>query len=204
MAAVDAGAGPDVEHVVGGADGVLVVLDHDHGIAEIAQPLERFQQPRIVALVQPDRRLVEHVEHAGEPRADLRGEPDALALAAGERARGARQREIFEPDVDQEFEPVADFLEHPHRDLVLLGAELAGQFGEPFAGALDRHLGDLADMQAADLHAQRLGLEPDSRLQAAQGMSVKYFAISSRAQSLSVSRQRRSRLVTTPSNGFVV
>ena len=40
--------------------------------------------------------------------------------------------------------------------------------------------------------------------QAAQGMSVKYFAISSRAQSLSVSRQRRSRLVTTPSNGFVV
>ena len=41
-------------------------------------------------------------------------------------------------------------------------------------------------------------------LQAAQGMSVKYFAISSRAQSLSVSFQRRSRLVTTPSNGLVV
>ena len=71
MTAVNAGAGPDVEHVVGGADGVLVVLHHDHGIAEIAQPLERFQQPRIVALVQPDRRLVEHVEHAREPRADL-------------------------------------------------------------------------------------------------------------------------------------
>ena len=33
-------------------------------------------------------------------------------------------------------------------------------------------------------------------------MSVKYFAISSRAQSLSVSRQRRSRLVITPSNGL--
>ena len=41
-------------------------------------------------------------------------------------------------------------------------------------------------------------------LQASQGMSVKYFEISSRAQSLSVSRQRRSRLVTTPSNGFFV
>ncbi len=41
-------------------------------------------------------------------------------------------------------------------------------------------------------------------LQAAHGMSVKYFAISSRAQSLSVSFQRRSRLVTTPSNGLVV
>ena len=159
---MDAGAGADVEHVVGGADGVLVVLHHDHGIAEIAQPLERFQQPRVVALVQPDRRLVEHVEHAREPRADLRGEPDALAFAARQRARCARQREIFQPDVDQEFEPVADFLEHPHRDLVLLGTEPAGQFGEPFAGALDRHLGDLADVQAADLHAQRLGLEPEA------------------------------------------
>jgi hypothetical protein len=36
-------------------------------------------------------------------------------------------------------------------------------------------------------------------VQAAQGMSVKYFEISSRAHSDSVSRQRRSRLVTTPS-----
>ena len=82
MAAMDAGAGADVEHMVGGADGVLVVLDHDHGIAEVAQPPQRFEQPRIVALVQPDRGLVEHVEHAGQPGADLRGEPDALALAA--------------------------------------------------------------------------------------------------------------------------
>ncbi len=82
LAAMDAGAGADVDHVVGGADGVLVVLHHDHGVAEIAQPLEGLQQPRIVALVQPDRGLVEHVEDAGEAGADLRGEPDALALAA--------------------------------------------------------------------------------------------------------------------------
>ena len=41
-------------------------------------------------------------------------------------------------------------------------------------------------------------------LQASHGTSWKYFAISSRAQSLSVSRQRRSRLVITPSNGFFV
>ncbi len=84
VAAVDAGAGADVDHFVGGADGVLVVLDHDHGVAEVAQPAQRLEQPRVVALVQADRRLVEHVEHAGEAGADLRGEPDALALAAGQ------------------------------------------------------------------------------------------------------------------------
>ena len=127
LAAVDAGAGADVEHVVGGADGVLVVLDHDHGVAEVAQPLQRLEQPRVVALVQADRGLVEHVEHAGEAGADLRGEPDALALAARQRAGGARQREIFEADVDQELEPLADLLEHAHRDLVLLGGELLRQ-----------------------------------------------------------------------------
>ena len=131
---MDAGAGPDVEHVVGGADGVLVVLDDDDGVAEVAQALEGFEQPRVVALVQADRGLVEHVEHAGQPRADLRGEANALALAAGERAGGAGQREVIEADVDQEFQPLADFLEHAHADLVLLGVELLGDFGEPFAG----------------------------------------------------------------------
>ena len=125
LAAMDAGAGADVEHVVGDADRVLVVLDHDHGVAEVAQPLQRFEQPRIVALVQADRRLVEHVEHAGQARADLRGEADALALAARQRAGGARQREIFEPDVDQELQPLADFLEDARRDLVLLLVEHA-------------------------------------------------------------------------------
>ena len=115
LAAMDAGAGADVDDVVGGADGVLVVLDHDHGVAEVAQPLQRFEQPRVVALVQADRRLVEHVEHAGQARADLRGEPDALALAAGQRAGGARQREIVEPDIDEEAQPLADLLEDARR-----------------------------------------------------------------------------------------
>jgi len=36
VAAVDAGAGADIDDVVGGADRVLVVLDHDHRVAEVA------------------------------------------------------------------------------------------------------------------------------------------------------------------------
>ncbi len=141
---MNAGAGADVEHMVGGADGVLVVLDHDHGVAEVAQPFQRFEQARIVALVQADRRLVEHIKHAGEAGADLRGKPDALAFAAGERAGGAREREIIEPDVDQEFQPLADLLEHAHADLVLLRVELLRDLGEPFAGAPHRSAPRLA------------------------------------------------------------
>ena len=82
-AAMHAGAEPDIDDVIGGADGVLVMLDHDHGVAEVAQPFQRFQKPRVVALMQSDRRLVEHVKHAREAGADLRSQPDALAFAAG-------------------------------------------------------------------------------------------------------------------------
>jgi len=91
LAAVDAGAGPHVHHVVGRADHVLVVLHHQHTVAEVAQVLQGADQAVVVALVQADAGLVQHVHHPGEAGADLGGEPDALRLAAGERL-GLRSR----------------------------------------------------------------------------------------------------------------
>ena len=93
------GPGPEVDDVVGGADRLLVVLDHEHGVAEVAQALERVEQPAVVALVQADRRLVEDVEHADQARADLGRQADALPLAARERAGGAVEGQVVEPDV---------------------------------------------------------------------------------------------------------
>ena len=122
---------PHVDQMVGRADRVLVVLDHDHRVAEVAQVAQRLQQPVVVALVQADRGLVQDVEHAGEARADLRGQPDALALAARERAAVARQRQVGEPDLVEEAQPLADLLEHAGGDLLLLGRELRRQAGEP-------------------------------------------------------------------------
>ena len=72
LAAVDAGAGAHVDDIVGGADRVLVMLDDEHGVAEVAQALERFEQAVVVALVEADRGLVEDVEHARQAGADLR------------------------------------------------------------------------------------------------------------------------------------
>ena len=104
LAAVLAGARADVDDVVGDPDRLLVVLDDDHGVAEVAQPHERVDQPLVVALVEPDRRFVEHVEHADETAPDLRREPDALRLTAGERARRAVERQVVEADVEQELQ----------------------------------------------------------------------------------------------------
>ena len=38
----------------------LVVLDHEHRVAQVAQVLQRADQALVVALVQADGRLVEH------------------------------------------------------------------------------------------------------------------------------------------------
>jgi hypothetical protein len=66
MPAVLAGPGTEVHQVVGRAHRALVVLDHDDRVAEVAQALERRDEPRVVALVQPDRRLVEDVQDSDQ------------------------------------------------------------------------------------------------------------------------------------------
>ena len=71
-----------IDHIVGRTDRVLVVLDDDHGVALVAQALQGRDEAVVVALVQPDRGLVQDVEDAHEAGADLGGQADALCLAA--------------------------------------------------------------------------------------------------------------------------
>src|SRR5258708_6600510 len=80
----------EVDDVVGGANRLLVVLDDQNGVAEIAQPSQRLDEALVVALVQADARFVEHVDDAAELAAELACEPDALCLAAAQ----ARPRSI--------------------------------------------------------------------------------------------------------------
>jgi hypothetical protein len=52
----------------------------------------------------------------------------------------ARQRQVFEADIVQELQPVADLLEDAHGDLVLLVIELRRQLIEPVPRLADRQL----------------------------------------------------------------
>ena len=112
FAAAHAGAGTEIDDVIGRPHRVLVVLDHQHRVAHVAQPLQRLQQPVVVPRVQADRRLVQDVQHADQPAADLAGQADALRFAAGQRGGGAVQGQVVQSDVQQESQPAADFLEH--------------------------------------------------------------------------------------------
>ena len=102
LAPMTAGARPQVDHVVRRADRFLVVLHHQHGVAQVAQVPQGREQPLVVPVVQPDRGLVQDVEHAHEPAADLRGEPDPLRLTSRERRRRTAEGKVFEADVLEE------------------------------------------------------------------------------------------------------
>jgi len=64
------------------------MFDDDHAIAEAAQPAQRYPIARIIALMQADGGLIQHIKHAGQARADLRARrmrwlspPDKVAEA---------------------------------------------------------------------------------------------------------------------------
>src|SRR5207302_1342385 len=113
-------------------------------VPEVPQPHERFDQALVVALVQTDRRLVEHIQHTDETTTDLRREPDALRLAARERSRRAVEREIVEPDVEHELQPLEYFFEDALGDHAVAAAQLDG--AEELGRVVDRQLPDLVDV----------------------------------------------------------
>ena len=119
-----AGTGTDVHDEVRGAHRLLVVLDDDQRVAEIPKAFQRVQKLCVVALMEPDARLVEDVEHADQSAADLRRQTDALAFAAGKRGSRAGQREIVQSDVDEEAEPRVQFFEDRRGNRLLRRVEL--------------------------------------------------------------------------------
>ena len=116
------------------------MLDNDNRVALVAKLLKRAEKLRVVSRVEADRRLVEHVEHAREARADLGGQPDPLALTAGERGGLAVKREVAEAHLVEECQPAADLLEQFGRDHTLRWIE----------DKLGEKLPRLGDWQAAD------------------------------------------------------
>ena len=144
--------------MVGDPDGLLVVLDHHHRVAQVTHSHQRLDQAAVVALVKPDRRLVEHVQHAHQARADLAGQPDPLGLSPGQGGRAARQVQVVEAHVEQEAEPGADLLEHLLGDHGVAVVEV--HLGQGFGRLRYRHRAQIVDVAAVDGDGQRQRVEP--------------------------------------------
>ncbi len=150
-----AGAGTEVEEVVGGADDVGVVLDDEDGVAEVAELFHDADELGGVAGVQADGGLVEHVERADETRAERGGELDALRFAAGECGGEAVEREVVEADLLEEVDALADLFEDLSGDLLLRGRE--SERVEELAGVGDGESGGLADVFGVAVAGERDG-----------------------------------------------
>src|SRR5262249_39671310 len=123
LASARAGARAEVDHVIRGANRLLVVLDDDHAVAEIAQAPQGRDEARVVLGVEADRRLVEDVHDARELAPELARETDALRLAAGEARPRALEREVVEAHVDQEAQAPLDLAQRPFADRARRRAE---------------------------------------------------------------------------------
>ena len=157
-AAVDAGAGAHVDDVIRGTNGIFVVLHDDDRVAQVAQPGQGREQALVVALMQADGGLVQHVHDAHQARADLAGEPDPLGFAAGKGVGAAIQAQVFQADVGQEAQAIIDLLGDLGRDLALGPAQL--QPGEERQGLAHRQAHELRQGPVGDEYVARGLVEP--------------------------------------------
>jgi hypothetical protein len=142
------------------------------------------EQAFIVALVQANRGLVEHVHHADQACADLRGEADALRLAAGERVGLALQREVIEADIDQEAQAVGDLLDDLDRDLAAPAGQVEALEELSASSIGSTTIWGSGFSATKTLRAARLRRAP---WHSVQDRSLMYFASSSRTAADSVS-----------------
>ena len=77
------------------------MIDENDGIAVRHEVVHHSGEAHDVGRVQTDARLIEHIEHAGRAVAHGAGQLHPLPLASRERRRGAVERQVTEPQVEQ-------------------------------------------------------------------------------------------------------
>src|SRR5207237_6305554 len=99
--------------------------------------------------MQTDARFIENITPSSQTGPDLSGEPDPLRFAATERAALAIEREIAQPNLEQELQTRFNFTHHFRRDLLLLGRKR--DLGNKLRRRFDRQLGKLMNIQFASV-----------------------------------------------------
>ena len=139
--------------MVGAADQRAVVLDHQHRVPPRRQVAQQGEEPFAVLRVEADRRLVEHVEGAGEARAQGGGEMDALRLAPREGARLAVEGQVVEPHPVEDLDPLGQLVEQVAGDLALAGRPPA--LAQPGAELLDADRRELRQRPPLQVDGER-------------------------------------------------
>ena len=160
--ALGTGPGTHVHQPIGAEHGLGIVLHHHDGVSFVAQLLERGDEFAVVPLVQADAGFVQDVEDVHEFGANLGGQADALAFAAGEGPRGPVQREVIQAHIQHKAHPVVEFLEDIAGNAALAVVQLLREAFQPRFqfGHLPR--GYLGDGFSIDPEAFGMLAEPGS------------------------------------------
>ncbi len=157
--AVRPGTRPDVDQPVRPPHRLVVVLDHQHGVAAITKRGEDVQQALLLHRVQTDRRLVEHVQHPAEVGAHLGRQAQALRFTAGEGGGRAVERQVIESESRQQVDASPHLRADRFTDRRLGRREL--ERGKEIGERVDRPCGQFADVAPAEENGQRL--RPEAR-----------------------------------------
>ena len=100
--------------------------------------------------MQANGRFVQHVTHALQIATQLRGEPNALRLAATQRGRAPVQREVTQADLFQKFQAAPDLWNQITRDVSLALAQCAAALQRLYP---DTYIGHAQGCDVRDTHA---------------------------------------------------
>ena len=140
----------DVNNPVAFANGLFVVFDNNHRVAQITQPSQRVDEPAVITLVQTDRRLVKHVQGAHQTRTNLTCKPNALRLSSRQRSCRSSQREVIEADIEQKTESSIDLFCHAFGNHAISVRQFEAR--KKFRRISDRHLADLRNIPIVNRH----------------------------------------------------
>src|SRR2546426_890943 len=148
-----AGAGAQVDHVVCGGNRVRIVFHHQDGVAQVSQGLQDVNQAVGVARMQPDGRLIEHVERPHQMRAERSGQLNALRLAARKRRGQPVPRQVLQPYGIEKAQALLDFLQNFFSDpgLLVIQPQPVADSARPGHG----HRAGLSDRLALNPHRAR-------------------------------------------------
>ena len=149
-----AGPGSEIDHVIGAPNRFFVVLNHQHGVAKIAQRRKCIEQTAVVARMQSYRRLVEHIKHAAKLRSNLCSQANSLPFTARQGRRRTIESQVPKTDRFQKSQPRLNLSQDESGNLFLALAEL--DLIEGLNRIFDCHRAVIGNPAAAHSHRERI------------------------------------------------